>query len=351
MTSAAIIQPFGSHDEIIPSLYRECVKFFDKVDIFIPESLFENRGNIFRDLGIEASINFFKDGRKGIQSIRKRIDKSGYDLAVIATFSNYLKNLDKPTIRVIHNADREIGRTKEGEIKYDPKARYIVLGEFVKNYLINNDPNFQWEDNVEVLYPFYFGEIESSPEFSRPINLTAIGRINGTKKYMPLLDSIRKNKDFLSDNGFTFTIIGSSGNIYENFRDAVKDKNLTGFFRFVPENQETQVTSGVVVGNVKASDFLLPLTSGGYYNEKKISATYSWGVGLGIPFINNCCEAEDFPKSSICYEDVNFIEAFRKISEMNSDDYFDMHNNLLEYRRRALSQNTEAFKKLCKEIV
>ena len=158
MNKVALIQPYWSHDELLPHLY-ELLSSKYIVDVYLPENMNETRGNIFLDLSMDVNVTWFEPNKRGLQKLRDSINKSEYSSVFLVTFSNYLRRISKPVVRIIHNADEEISRIPEDLDEFKLDISYLALSDFVKD---NVRKSLDRNVSLGVFYPFNFNNLTRS---------------------------------------------------------------------------------------------------------------------------------------------------------------------------------------------
>ena len=341
MSSVAIVQPFGSHDEFLPTIYQAFSGKCSRVDLFTPVELHDRRGRIFDDLNIGANIRSFESNKRGIRALRRDLNNSDYELIIIATFSNYLRNLNKRVIRFIHNAAVEEERVKQELDSYGKRIRYLVLADFVKGALISRLPALD-TGLVGVLYPHYFGELKSSSRLrgrDGKMRIGILGRVNCTRDYLRLCEHVWKEQDFFRRNEMVLEVIGDSGDIYSEVRDAVRSNHLEGIVEFAPRQDREVLQNRQMIEHIRRLNFIMPLVKARMYNSVKINASDSWAIGLAIPVLHRKLDVDESGYADIGLAYESYPTAFERLARLDEEEYAGLVRKMDAVRTRNLDKN------------
>ena len=341
MNKVALIQPYWSHDELLPHLY-ELLSSKYIVDVYLPENMNETRGNIFLDLSMDVNVTWFEPNKRGLQKLRDSINKSEYSSVFLVTFSNYLRRISKPVVRIIHNADEEISRIPEDLDEFKLDISYLALSDFVKD---NVRKSLDRNVSLGVFYPFNFNNLTRSVlPSSEKLFITVLGRISSTKSYMSLLQYIKEQYSFFSSKNIVFNIIGSGGNIFDNVKSFIEESNISPVVNLVEPKDAEFVSNSIVFDILKnRTHYLMPLTSNSYYGVKKISATYSWAIAMNIPVIHQLSDYYLYSEIGPGYEMEDYSQVFEKMDLTNLDNYFSYCTTLEKNKKSCIEKNRKFF--------
>lgn len=345
MRRAAILQPGGVHEEVVPSLVAALGPGWD-VQAWLSEKCRATKGDLFAEIPAPSLTAHYRAfaGRAGWDGVRDEITAFAPEVIIAATFqldgvADFVDSLRLPAIGVLHNL-RKAGRaTRVSDMIAQGRCQPLVLADHVRaSYLRANGPDLI--DRITVVEPVDWGPFGTSDGAVKRIVVP--GGVNAENRdFDGLLDA-------LSDTGMGQRMV-AAGAVIEilgggpdrvRLQSVVADRGLSNIVHFTPLGPSGRVPYGPYLAALRQAWALLPLIqlSKRDYRDFKITSALPTAVGFGLPVVLDHWTASVY-RAPCVVADVPVAAALDALLSLDDAAHAALRARILAYREDRLGQN------------